>query len=194
MRGSTTAGAARLALAAPLLLAALGTAGAAGAETGWVKDELRLNLRSGPGTQYRIIGVIQTGDAVEILARGDGWTKVHAGDTEEGWIPEGYLQPEQPARVALAGAQAEAAELREKLDQITQEAQDLRGSNERIAGRDAEQQSQIEQLTRENFELRAGARWPEWITGAGLLTVGMIMGAILHRINSSRSRGPRIRL
>ena len=88
----------------------------------------------------------------------------------------------------------EVTDLREQLDRITVEATELRTSNEKISGRDETQKTEIEQLTRDNFELRAGARWPEWITGAGLLVAGMMMGAILHRINSSRQRGPRIRL
>ena len=62
-----------------------------------------------------------------------------------------------------------------------------------LASRDQEQRSQIDILTRENLELRAGARWPEWITGAGILGAGMLMGAILHSITGRRSR-PRIRL
>jgi hypothetical protein len=43
------------------------------------------------------------------------------------------------------------------------------------------------------MELRAGARWPEWITGACLLAVGMLMGAIVQSVNGRRAR-PRIRL
>ena len=30
------------------------------AERAWVKDELRLNVRTGAGTGYRIVGVLQT--------------------------------------------------------------------------------------------------------------------------------------
>ena len=71
-------------------------------EVAWVKDELRLNVRTGPGVQYRIVGVLKTGDMVEILARGEGWTQVQSKDSAEGWIPVGYLQPGPPARVALA--------------------------------------------------------------------------------------------
>ena len=46
------------------------------AETGWVDDQVRLNLRTGPGSQYRILGSVETGDSVEILSRGDGWIEV----------------------------------------------------------------------------------------------------------------------
>ena len=49
------------------------------------------------------------------------------------------------------------------------------------------------EISRENFELRAGARWPEWITGAGILCAGMILGAILRAITARRAR-PRLRI
>ena len=194
MMGRIRALATRVAAAAALVATGLMAAGDVRAEVGWVKDELRLNLRSGPGTQYRIMGVVKTGDSAEILARGEGWTKVRLPGLDEGWIPAGYLQPEEPARVQLSQREGEVAELREQVDRATKDASELRTRNESISGRDEQQRSEIGQLTRENLELRAGARWPEWITGAGLLVAGMMMGAILHRINSSRQRGPRIRL
>jgi SH3 domain protein len=162
------------------------------AETGWVKDELRLNVRTGPGVQYRIVGVLQTGDSVQILSRAEGWTEVRPDNVEKGWIPEGYLQPTPPARVTLAEREAEAAALEKRLAALTKTESQLRASYEEVSSRDARQQDEISRLTRENLELRAGARWPEWITGAGIVLVGMILGAIVAR--GSGRRQPRIKL
>jgi len=180
---------------APLALgsAALLLAAPAAAQQAWVKDELRLNLRSGPGVQYRIMGVVNTGDALEIIDRGDGWTKVRVPEHGEGWIPEGYLQPEPPAAQRLARSEAQTAEFREQFETLAARVAELEARNEELASRDASQREEIETLTRENFELRAGARWPEWITGAGILCAGMIMGALIRSISARRSR-PRIRL
>jgi SH3 domain protein len=179
-------------------LLALGTAlalvaGSAYAETAWVKDHLRLNLRAGPGIEYRIIGAIETGDSVDVLERVEGWTKVRAQGVEEGWIPEGYLQEEAPAQLALAKHEAKAAELQEQLATLTSETEQLRSESSSVAGRDGEQKAKIAELTQENLRLRAGARWPEWIAGASLLAAGMLLGAILYR-NATRRPGPRIRL
>jgi SH3 domain protein len=159
-----------------------------------VKDELRLNLRSGPGTQFRIKGAVGTGDRLDVLEHAPGWTKVASPELGEGWIPEGFLQPEPPAGIRLARTEAETAEFRSQFDSLTQRRQELEESNATLSERDATQKQEIEQLSRENLELRAGARWPEWITGAGILTAGMLMGAILHSIAGRRARPPRIRL
>ncbi len=175
------------------LLLVLALAGAAGAEAAWVKDELRLNLRSGPGVEYRILGVVKTGDAVEILERGDGWTQIRAGSLGTGWIPAGYLHPEPPARMRLAQSEAQTSEFRDQLDLVSSEAEQLRQANAELTARDEEQRTSIQRLSRENFELRAGARWPEWITGAGILSAGMVLGAILRAITARRTR-PRLRI
>jgi SH3 domain protein len=180
----------RLALAA---LALLALAASGRAEVAWVKDEVRLNLRTGPGTEFRILGAIATGDSIDVLEHGDGWTRVRAAEIGEGWIPAGFLQEEPPAAVRLARTETETAELRTQLESLTTRATGLETQNARLGEQDAEQKQQIEQLSRENFELRAGARWPEWITGAGILFAGMLMGAIVHAVSGRRQR-PRIRL
>jgi uncharacterized protein YgiM (DUF1202 family) len=162
------------------------------AETAWVKDEVRINLRSGPGTQYRILQGIGTGDRVDILKRGEGWTQVRAGEGE-GWIPEGFLQAEPPAAVRLERLEAQTSDVRATIEELTEKAGALEAENAELAERAGTQEGEIALLTHENVELKAGARWPEWITGAGILAVGMLMGAILQSISGRRSR-PRIRL
>jgi uncharacterized protein YgiM (DUF1202 family) len=174
------------ALAAGMLVAPL-----ARAETGWVDDQVRLNLRTGPGNQYRIIASVETGDSVEILSRGDGWIEVSA-EGKSGWVPDGYLEAEPPAVVKLARIESEAAELRTRTKTLGEDSEKLRGENQELAARESEQRAELERLTRDNLELRAGARWPEWIAGACILAVGMALGALLR--GSARRQTPRIRL
>lgn len=178
------------ALVVALLL--LAPAGRALAERAWVKDEVRLNVRTGPGTQFRILGGIGTGDSVEILDRGDGWTQVR-GSTGEGWIPAGFLQAEPPARIRLERFEADTAELRERFGRLSSEVEELRARNQELSAGDEERDAEIARLTRENLELRAGARWPEWIAGASILGVGGLLGIFVHW-SSSRRTTRRIRL
>jgi SH3 domain protein len=178
-----------LVLVAPLLILAQ----TGHAERAWIKDELRLNIRTGAGVQYRIVGVLKTGDSVEILSRGEDWTRVRAHGGMEGWIPAGYLQAEAPARIRLERHEADTSALRERFEKISAEVEELRGRNEQLSKQESSQQSEMQRLTRENLELRAGARWPEWVAGASILFVGSILGIIVHR-SSTRRPGPRIRL
>ena len=147
-----------------------------------MKDEVRLNLRTGPGNQFRILGSVETGDSVEILERGDGWIQVRA-DGKQGWVPEGFLQ-ERAARRGEARAHRDArrpscARAAESLDDDADEAAQTRTRSSRA--RESEQRAELERLTRDNMELRAGARWPEWIAGACILAVGMGAGRAAAR-------------
>jgi len=185
---------ARLALAFTLIFMLAPTfVGSASADTGWVRGNIRLNLRAGAGTQFKILGAIETGDEMEVIARGESWTRVRTSDGKTGWIPAGYLETEPPPTLRLAQLETETETLRTQLDAIRSESSQLRESNATLASTDSGQREQIESLKIENYELRAGSRYQEWITGALVLASGMILGALLHR-NSTRRPSSRIRL
>lgn len=168
-------------------------ASTASADSGWVRGNIRLNLRSGAGTQFKIIESVETGDQMEVLSRGASWTRVQTVSGKTGWIPAGYLETEPPPTIRLAQLETEAATLRSQLESIGTEAAGLRESNATLSSTDSGQREEIESLKIENYELRAGSRYQEWITGALILASGMILGAFLHR-NSTRRPSSRIRL
>jgi SH3 domain protein len=163
------------------------------AAAAWVKGEVRLNVRTGPSNEYRILGELHTGDKVEVLENGTGWTRVRSGD-REGWVPEGYLQEEPPPAVLLADAQAKATQLAARVQTLEAESAKLGEENRSFGERDTSQKSELETLTRENMELKAGAAWPERIVGAAILAMGMLIGWVIHVIASRRQRPQRIRL
>jgi len=165
----------------------------AGAASAWVKGEVRLNVRTGPSNEYRILGELHTGDKVDVLENGEGWTRIRSGD-REGWVPEGFLQNEPPASALLADAQGKASQLAGRVGALEAEAAKLGQENQSFSQRDASQRSEIDALTRENLELKAGAAWPERIVGAGILATGMMIGWLIHVFSSRRQRPPRIRL
>ncbi|MBW2242186.1 MAG: TIGR04211 family SH3 domain-containing protein [Deltaproteobacteria bacterium] len=167
-------------------------AGAVQAEKAWVRGA-PLNLRSGPGTAYRILASSQPGDPLEVLKRGDGWTQVRTVEGKTGWIAAGYLDPEAPPAVRLSQIEAEAERLRSTLASTTDEADRLRESNSSLSSSDSGQKESIERLTQENYKLRAGTRYAEWLMGALIFCTGMALGAILHGL-SGRRRGSRLRL
>ena len=177
-----------------LLLGAHALAAArAEAESAWVRGELRLNLRDAPGTQYRVLGVLETGDGVQVLRRTEKWTQVRLPIGQQGWIPKGYLRSEPPPEVRPEETVAELASLRTRLENSDGAFLELKTLNDELSARDSGQRSRIEQLSAEISELRRARRWPEWLTGASVLTAGMLLGAILQR-NATRRPAARIRL
>ncbi|UEX77493.1 TIGR04211 family SH3 domain-containing protein [Sediminicurvatus halobius] len=151
-----------------LLFAVLfGVVGAAGAQsTAYVTDELRLNLRSGPGNEYRILQLLPSGTPVQVLERGNEWTRVRSGGNE-GWMRTSYLQSQPAAAVRLEEATEELARLREQnaglqealeatrveLESTVAEVQSLRDENEAMSRR-LEQASEGLELADENQALK----------------------------------------
>lgn len=178
---------------AALCLLALLVAVPATAESAWVRGEVRLNLRSGPGNQYRILGVVKTGDPLQVMQRAEDWTQIRTAAGDEGWIPGGYLDAQPPPTLRLEELEVEVGNLRGALEKAETETSTLRQRSVKLTANDSEQATEIERLTKENYRLRAGERWAEWITGALVLSTGMALGALLSRISSRRHR-QRLRL
>jgi uncharacterized protein YgiM (DUF1202 family) len=173
------AGAAAIALWAP----------AASGESAWIKDELIVNLRSDPKSGADTVQTVKTGDSVEVTKRRGEWAQVRTGRTgeeREGWIQATYLQPGPPATVLLARRQRELDKLSQQVADLTREAEELRKENAELG----KQASDVAALQRENTQLRTH-RWPEWIAGAAILSVGMIAGRLMA---GSGRRKARLRL
>ncbi len=156
--------------------------------TSWVRDEVKLNIRTGPSLEYRILATLVTGDSADVLETGDGWTRVRDAQGREGWIPEGYLQDTAPAVVKLRGLEQEAQKLRDQMQQTNAEADELRQKHQQLAESTGTRQGEMDRLKEENMAYRAGARWPTLFAGASILLGGMLIGALARSTGARRSR------
>lgn len=72
-------------------------------DTGWVLGSLTakkphfvvkgqdVNMRSGPGTRYRVVGKAQYGEVVQTVERRSGWARVRNADGLSGWVSRKLL-------------------------------------------------------------------------------------------------------
>ena len=59
----------------------------------------RLNVRSGPGTQYPRIGSLPKGEDVDVFAEKGDWAYI-AGDGLQGYVSKQFLMPSEPPQTA----------------------------------------------------------------------------------------------
>ena len=175
-------------LAAVAAVALLCAASAALAEAAWIKGA-PLNLRAGPGTQFRILATTLPGERVEVVERTEKWTKVTKPDGTVGWIAAGYLDVQAPPLQRVGLLEAEVEKLTGELDRTSASSESLETEAAALREREETRKAELTRLRQENLEFRAGARWPEWITGALILATGMALGAIIRQISSSRRQG-----
>ena len=182
----------RLRAAASGLAFALLAAPAATAEEAWVRGA-PLNLRSGAGVDQPVIGSVAPGEQLEVMGSSGEWVRVKRADGSGGWLAGSYLAREKPPAARIAELEAETERLRGELDSAGAQAADLRERGSANARAEAELAAELDRARRENDALRAGARWPEWIAGALILSTGMALGALLRGV-SGRRRQTRLKL
>jgi SH3 domain protein len=98
------------------------------AQTLYVSDNLVVELRRGPSTEYRILRNLQAGEAVEVLEQDsdNGYSRVRVSDQgTEGWLLTRFLTPEPIARDKLASAERNLAAARAQVAELEQRAADL---------------------------------------------------------------------
>jgi uncharacterized protein YgiM (DUF1202 family) len=181
-----------LTLAFALGASALGATGQAGAETAWVRGEVRLNLRAEPGSEQRILGTVGVGEAVEVLERDPVYARVRSAGGVEGWLPTSRLDDTAPASARLGEVEQQTTELRERLAAAGAEIQELRAARQALET-EREEQAARQQREREAAARRDALRWPDWVAGASLFAAGMALGALLRGV-SGQNRRSRIRL
>jgi len=85
----------------------------------YVSDDLSVELRSGPSTEYRIINFLKGGSSFEVVETSDKFTKVRTANGTEGWISNQYVVSESGARSKLKDAEARVEKLQANLDEAT---------------------------------------------------------------------------
>ena len=78
-----------------VLLLIVSSISVAQARTVWVDDQIYLPLRSGAGTQYRMVqNAMPSGTPLEVLETGSEYSRVRSPQGNEGWVANQYLSNE----------------------------------------------------------------------------------------------------
>jgi SH3 domain protein len=119
-------------------------AGTVHAQTGtrYVTDSFEINIRSGPGTQYRIIRMINSGQKLELLETQENWSKVQLPGGVEGWVFTSYLQSDPPAKMRLQAVSA-------RLDPLEKEHRVLKEEKDRLVIHNSELAMQLEETLKQ---------------------------------------------
>ncbi len=98
------------------------TSGIAPAETMFVSDRMEITLRTGPGSDRKIISMLKSDEVVDVLETENGWSRVQLADGREGWAITRFLTSSRPSRINLKA-------LKQEHDKLLTEITDLRQKN-----------------------------------------------------------------
>ena len=88
------------------------------AETGYVTDNLRLNVYPNADFSGSPFRTLQSGDAFEVLSRGQLAAHVQLEDGVAGYVRAAYIVYDPPARLIVSQTQAENDRLSAELDEL----------------------------------------------------------------------------
>ncbi len=96
-----------------ILVLLIAISGLAQAETRYVSDRLEIQMRTGKGTQFKILRMLPSGTALEVLEvdQQNGYSRVRSPGGVEGWVLSRYLMKGKAARDRLAEAEKKLARL-----------------------------------------------------------------------------------
>ena len=142
-----------LPLIALLLLAATATA----QPTRYVTDSLKLDARSGPGLDNRIVRMVESGTPIEVLDEREGWSQVRLPGGEEAWILSRFLMDDPAARDRLSRSEAALADARRQAEEAAAQMQAVVAENERLREAGSELEREVESLAGELSDLQRTA-------------------------------------
>lgn len=141
-----------------VLLLALTSSGLQAQEVNYISDTLFVPVRSGPGSQYRIVHKgIPSGTRLTVQQQSeDGvFSEIVTDGGTSGWVRSQYLMSELPASRQVQSAQNRAASAEEKASKLAAELADLRGQAGELEGALATTGSEFETVKAELEKLRA---------------------------------------
>lgn len=186
---------------AMLLAAGVTPATAQTGNTQYISDEITVSIREAPRNDAGVLGVIKSGARVTVLESlgPESFARIRTADGRTGWITARFLTSQPAAGVRLVEMRGELAEARQQVRTLESElaaaraqldkarpAFELSQENERLKAEAAEQ-------ARANAELQqrydaARQQRKTLLTGAGLLTGGVIIGLLLPSLLRNRRR------
>lgn len=84
-----------------VLLCVLISAVTVAAETRYVSEDFEITMRTGPGTDRKIIALVPSGREVEVITAGEEWSEVRLPNGKEGWVLSRYLTETIPTALKL---------------------------------------------------------------------------------------------
>jgi hypothetical protein len=147
----------------------------------WIADQLRVELRTGPGERHNTLRVLESGERVQKLSEADGWIQVRASDGAEGWVPDGAVTSTAPASQRLGRLEQELEAARARVAELQKQL----GAQGAPAAEVARLRARVAELEGHPPEPAAppgsSSPWQTLAMGALIMLLGMAIGLVLPR-------------
>ncbi len=127
------------------------------AETMYISDVLKITVRRGPSTEYKVIAIAESGQKAEILEKGEDWSLVKLDSDKEGYVMTRYLVPEPTHKILYEQLQAKQKALTQQATELLEENTQLRDENKMLKSTLQSTENSLSKLDGDYKELKAGS-------------------------------------
>ena len=127
------------------------------AETRYVTDLLKLPLRTGPSTEYKILALVESGQQLEVVEPGENWSMVRLDNGKEGYVLNRYLVAQPTSDVQLKELQSKYNVLKQQADALTEQNNRFKEENETFKTSLDSSEKERSKLDTDYKELKASA-------------------------------------
>jgi len=127
------------------------------AETRYVTDLLKLPLRTGASTEYKILDLVKSGQQLEVVEPGKDWSKVRLPNGKEGYVLNRYLVGQPTSAVQLAKLQSQYTSLRQQATTLIEENNRFKEENKTFKSSLNSNETALNKLETDYKELKTGA-------------------------------------
>jgi SH3 domain protein len=131
------------------------------AEQAYVTDNLKITLRTGPSTGNKIIGMLSSGNLVDLLDSEGDWSQIRTrgagNNAKEGWVLSRYLTTRQPAMIQVEVFQRENTRLKEQMLILQEKMQDMDRLNDELTNKLNVTTKALDRLDLDYKELKQGS-------------------------------------
>jgi len=131
------------------------------AEQAYVTDTLKITLRTGPSTSNKIIGMLSSGNLVDLLGSEGDWSHIRTpsagNNAKEGWVLSRYLTARQPAMIQIVAFRKENTRLKEQMVVLQKKMQDMDRLNDELTEKLNGTTKALDRLDLDYKELKQGS-------------------------------------
>ena len=179
------------------------------AATRYVSDDLFTYIHSGPGTKYKIVGSVNSGERINVIKSSAGFTQIRDSKGRNGWINSKYVSRQAGLKERLPKLEKKLAKLNTQLNAAKDEANNDKSSLEKSLESYRNQVNELQdvnsKLNEELQEVQALNRnlnakldtqkndlLMRWFTYGGMVAGGgLILGLVLPSLIPNRRKKTR---
>ena len=124
------------------------------AETAYISEVMEITLRTGPGTNHKILSMLASGQEVEVVEQGSGWTRVNVVGGKSGWVLTRFISEKLPDKIVLERLKQAHDELLQKSAAPLKEISRLTDENNTLSSKLSKTEKSLAELQQTHLALK----------------------------------------